>query len=425
VSRLVDLAREASPDALTAREQAGLHDLEQALSRKRTTALSRLTWLRWVFVPAGLAGAAAAGVCLLRERAITFEVVSGRVSDGGYISSSASGDAAVRFSDHSDIDLEPGTQLRITHLEVRGARVMLEAGTLHAHIHTRPRGHWTLDAGPYIVHVTGTAFDLSWRVEDQTLDLRLQEGAVTIEGPLADAGLRVVAGQHLVANANAGTLSLDESGSPDTATATNAAPPNRPAPTGPAAAATDSPLPEPDATPLASASHVPSIGEHRAASRSRGTEPNWRAQVAHGDFEGVLEDAERRGIDRSLSEGSAGDLAALADAARYARRPDIAMRALSAERRRFAGSVQARDASFFLGGLAEAQKSDAASLEWYDAYLRESPNGAYASQALGHKMMIVQRVRGSAEARPFAIEYLARFADGPYAPQARKLSEMR
>src|SRR6266852_3303931 len=91
---------------------------------------------------------------------------------------------------------------------------MLEGGMLHVRIHPQPGGQWTLDAGPYIVHVTGTEFDLAWRVDRQTLDLRLQRGSVTVEGPLAEGGVKVGRGQHLVANADAGTLSLVDEGNP-------------------------------------------------------------------------------------------------------------------------------------------------------------------------------------------------------------------
>ena len=151
----------------------------------------------------------------------------------------------------------------------------------------------------------------------------------------------------------------------------------------------------------------------------------FRSALGVGDFEAVVADAERRGLDRALTESTAADLAALADAARYARRPEVASRALSAQRTRYPGSTQARDAAFFLGGLAEGQKSDAAALDWYDIYLGENPDGAYASQALGRKMMLLQRLRGAASARAVAAEYLARFPEGPYAGSASKLLSTR
>jgi hypothetical protein len=409
VGRLVDMARDEM-GRVRGSQEPGIYRLERALG---TTATPRVATLaRWLVLPAALA--ATAGVYALQhERAITFQVVRAKVGDGGYITS-GSPDGAVRFSDESNLGLEPGTRLRVSRLDVRGANVMLEGGTLHVRIHPRPRANWTLDAGPYVVYVTGTEFDLAWRVEEQTLDLRLRKGSVIVEGPLAPGGVKMDAGQHLFANANAGTLSLaDELNTPPTSDET---------PVSSALATRPAALGEP------SGAVAPALNRARtSASRgiavpanARAEEQNWNARVARGDFEGVVEDAERRGIDKALAESSAGDLAALADAARYARRQDVARRALITSRVRFPDSVQARDAPFFLGGLAEAASPDV-SIESYDVYLRESPNGAYASQALGRKMMLVHRLRGIDGSRPIATDYMARFPDGPYAPSARKL----
>jgi TolA-binding protein len=272
-----------------------------------------------------------------------------------------------------------------------------------------PRAAWTLDAGPYIVHVTGTEFDLAWRVDEQTLDLRLIEGSVTVNGPLANGGLKMVAGQHLVANATDGSLSIVNG--LGAKAAANDAPQAATPPTGVKTAWTAAMDPP--------ALTSPSRALASTASARAGVQ-TWAARVARGDFAAVIDDAERRGLERSLAEGSPVDLAALADAARYARRPDLARRALTAQRARFPAAVQARDAAFFLGGLTE-QKDDGAAAEWYDVYLRESPQGAYASQALGRKMMLLERTRDADGARRTAIEYLQRFASGPYAPAARKL----
>jgi hypothetical protein len=91
-------------------------------------------------------------------------------------------------------------------------------------------------------------------------------------------------------------------------------------------------------------------------------------------------------------------------------------------RERFAGSPEARDAAFFLGGLAEdAGGTGGAALDWYDRYLDENGRGRYAAQALGRKMVMTQKLKGIEAARPMADEYLARFPEGPYAAAARKL----
>jgi TolA-binding protein len=409
VERLVHLARQAPVEHLTAKEWAGLHRLERTLLAGGRGRRAQV-WIRWIAVAAVLGASIAALALRLRERALTFEVTNATVNDGGYISAGGL-DASVRFSDRSELGAVPGTRLRVSHLDVHGARVMLEGGLLHVRIRPVPRAAWTLDAGPYIVHVTGTEFDLAWRVDEQTLDLRLIEGSVTVDGPLANGGLKMVAGQHLVANATDGSLSIVNGLGAKKAPA-NDAPQAATPPTG----ITTAWIAAVGPPPLTSQSRAPA-----ATASARAGEQTWAARVARGDFAAVIDDAERRGLDRSLAEGSPVDLAALADAARYARRPDLARRALTAQRARFPAAVQARDAAFFLGGLTESQKDDGAAVEWYDVYLRESPQGAYASQAMGRKMMLLERTRDADGARRTAVEYLQRFASGPYAPAARKL----
>jgi len=179
---------------------------------------------------------------------------------------------------------------------------------------------------------------------------------------------------------------------------------------------------------------LPAPAHHTTRSRAGGLhgapaaavdEASWSKLIAQGDFRGVLSDAERRGLERTLTAGSATDLTALADAARYLRRGELARRAYLAERERFPRSA-GREAAFFLGGLSEDESGVTArktALEWYERYLAESPHGTYVPQALGRQMVLVHKLRGVAAARSLASEYLARFPDGPYAAPARKLLE--
>ena len=412
--RLVRLAREAPPEHLTAREAAGLHRLERALRREGPGWSRARVWASWV--AAGGVVAASAAAFVERDRALTFEVSNATVNDGGYVAA-AGNDASVRFSDRSELGVEHGTRLRVSRLEAHGAHVMLEGGLLHVRIHPEARTSWTLDAGPYAVHVTGTEFDLAWRVDDQTLDLRLFKGSVVIDGPLASGGLKVAAGQHLVAHASDGSLSIADGRDAATTSGETAAQGSG------ASTAPVAPVAPTTLAVAAAAAATPPVPVQRS-SATRGGE-GWPSRVGHGDFGAVISDAERRGLDVSLAEASAVDLAALADAARYARRPELARRALTATRARFPAAIQARDAAFFLGGLAESDKSDARAIDWYDLYLREGPEGAYASQALGRKMVLVERTRGIESALPVAIQYLQRFGDGPYAPAARKLLQVQ
>jgi hypothetical protein len=411
VDRLSRVARAASGDRLTPREQEGLQRLEQALVRRRAPR----RWQRSALLVGLTAVLVASCLSLIfRARSLTFVVIHGHAAEGGYIV--ADGEAtAVRFSDQSELAMAAGTRMRVSRLEPRGARLMLEAGLLHVHIRPRPRASWAIDAGPYVVHVTGTEFDLAWRSDEQTLDLDLRRGSVTVDGPLAGGELQMIAGQHLVAHAREGSLTILDGAAQPAAPA----PPPQPSPV----AETDAPRPRELAE--AGATVAPPVPPASPAPRAGTTGLRWTAHLARADFDGILAEADQIGIDRVLAEAPLADLAALADAARYARRPEVAGRALRAERARFAGSAPAHDAAFFLGGLAEGRSDDAAALEWYETYLRESAAGAYAAQALGRKLLLVQRLEGIDRARPLAHEYLERFGDGAYAPYARKLLQAR
>jgi len=73
-----------------------------------------------------------------------------------------------------------------------------------------------------------------------------------------------------------------------------------------------------------------------------------------------------------------------------------------------------------LGRLSEGEPEEA--IGWYDRYLREAPNGEFADEALGRKLIAVQRSSGAAGARPIAEQYLRRFPRGAYATRARELA---
>ena len=94
------------------------------------------------------------------------------------------------------------------------------------------------------------------------------------------------------------------------------------------------------------------VASVRRRPRARSAGRSWTAALSAGDFDTILEEAERD-IGHVLASRGTEDLAALADAARYRRHDDVARRALLAQRRRFAGSPRAADAAFFLGRLDE------------------------------------------------------------------------
>jgi TolA-binding protein len=174
--------------------------------------------------------------------------------------------------------------------------------------------------------------------------------------------------------------------------------------------------------------------EHRSApsgavaarTRSAPSAPTRWSQDLDEDRAGaIVAAAETLGIQRVLRESSSQELSALADAARYKHRYTLARQALTAQMRRFPASPRARDAAFFLGRLcedAEDRLEDA--LGFYNRYLQATPDGTYAAEALGRKMMVLERSARQDEARVIAADYLRLYPKGPYAYAARALARV-
>jgi TolA-binding protein len=360
---------------------------------------------------ATLSIAAACALFVTRHRALTYSVVNGAVVDGPRIIGGAG--TEVRFSDGSELALEPGSETRIAALDAHGGRVSLDEGTAKVSIAKLPGAAWTLGAGPYSVRVTGTKFSLHWSNKEQAFEIAMRSGSVVVTGPLISSGIALHAGQRLHSVVSGGRLVVE-----DDAVATTK---ESPAP-GEAARAPESALTPPAPALVANEPATPPSAAPSSASApsAEHIELDWRKKAAQGAFGDVIDAAEKRGLEGTLASVPLEDLAALADSARYARRSGVAKRALLAERARFPKSGAARDAAFFLGRMAEDEGSGAT--EWYDRYLAESPQGAYASQALGRKMMLVYQQHGAAAARAVAAEYLARYPDGSYAATASKIS---
>jgi len=125
----------------------------------------------------------------------------------------------------------------------------------------------------------------------------------------------------------------------------------------------------------------------------------WTSAATSGHAARVVAEAEAHGLEKTLLEVDATALMALSDASRYSGRPEVAVRALMAERQRFPETALAHAAAFLLGKLADDRGEVAASLAWYRRYLAETPEGPYAAEALGRKMLAVERISGRDAAR--------------------------
>lgn len=312
-----------------------------------------------------------------RSRALTF---NGNV--GAFMAAPEAKELPLAFSDGTRVVLAPSTRARVSEISPKGARILVESGKLHADVVHTGDAKWAVEAGPFEVRVTGTSFDVTWDPKDEAIVVALSEGSVVVTGCTLGEGKRVVRGEEL-------RVSCKES--------TAAKMPQAPAAITPAA------LPDaPAEIPTAIVSATPAASGKAPAAAVSMPKP----VVAPID-----------------PQPTAAELLAAADAARYQGDFDGAIESLQAVRRRFAGTDAAASAAFELGRITfDARRDFARAGDWFDTYLRERPNGAFAREALGRALEARNRAGDTTQAEHLAVRYLAAYPDGPHAKLARKIA---
>ena len=335
------------------------------------------------------------------------------------------GGSVVRFPEGSELRFEAEGRGRIADSNRDGARVVLEQGVLNARVVHRPNSAWRIEAGPFTVLVTGTAFRVGWERQAGRFELVMREGSVTVLGP--SFSQRLSAGQTLRATTTAGIVRLGPNDEPAALPAAPARPGERRreaaagAPPEHSQAAARPAAPRRRAVTLALAE--PEAGRTRAAAAAPSL--SWSQRLAQGGFRDVVAEASAAGIDAVVAGRELDDLAALATAARLSGELEIARRALAAVRARFAGTGAAAESAFLLGRLADdVDHNPAAAVGWYERSLAEAPSGPLAPEALGRKLAALARLPGAeaqAAAGAAARLYLDRFPSGSHAARARAL----
>jgi transmembrane sensor len=338
----------------------------------------------------GLAGAAV--FAIWTRLPISFQVgAAGSAGRLGDVVEAADGlPVALRFSEGSAVVLGAGGRARVLSAESAGARVLVESGAVDvAIVHRRLRTHWSFEAGPFHVLVTGTKFRLDWNPKDQSLGLSTREGSVLVSGGCLAEAHAVRAGETV----HWSCQSLAAAPTPvSVANAPSAAPTPAPAP-GKRFALLSEPAAHADA---------------------------WRELLANGHLADGLRAAERADFGRVCRTAGESDLLALADAARLSGHTARAVQALVALRQRFPRSPDAATAAFSLGRIAfERRGAYPEAVRWFSAYLAELPQGPLMGDAVGRLMEARQRAGDRTAARADAARYLQRFPEGPYAPEAR------
>ncbi len=292
----------------------------------------------------------------------------------------------VLFNEGSRFALTAGTRGQIRSVDREGARVAIERGTASFQVTRSSSRRWLVDVGPFLVTVKGTVFTVSWDPSSEQFELRLRHGSVVVSGPVSAGEIALRAGQRLVVNlARTETMITEEEPEPASESVGAAVPQAVSPPTCSLQTWAASP---PDPT-------RPERPLRRASARPRG-ERRWGDELARGHWDRILDEVQRIGVEATLSKASSEDLFALAYAARYRRRPDLARAALLAERRRFPDSPRALEAIFLLGRVEESREGGIAqAIARYDEYLARAPTGPFVAEALGRKMTLTDKLEGA------------------------------
>lgn len=391
---------------------AGAHLLERLRLRERRRVRRRVVAIGIVACALAVGG----GYSLhSRERALTYQVdgSSGVGSIGSYVSAPSDSPVALRFSEGSQVVFAPKARGRVAQTTRRGATMVLENGRARADIVHRNNTDWQVYAGPYVLNVTGTSFDVSYEVATQTFELNMHTGSVRVTGPGLVRPIEVADAQRLVLSATA----VD----PQQAAAASSSVELAPAPAVPPASETK---PEIGVVPQSSALRGTTIERRDSAvgavSPVRTDGLSWSQLAANGQYSQILEQAQRRGTGNVLASASSADLLAFGNAARFSGKYALATHAYQAVRERFSRSAAASSAAFFLGRLSESSDPNAA-IGWYERYVAEAAGGSWVAEARGRTMVILHNTKGPAASVPAAKDYLANFPNGPYAGFAKQI----
>ncbi|HVW28461.1 MAG TPA: FecR domain-containing protein [Polyangiaceae bacterium] len=339
-----------------------------------------------------LLGAAAAVAFLLYRHAGTSDVefsvdgAPGRVGD--FLPTPNDRSLELRFDEGTVAELAPGTRGRVTAVSPYGADVVIEAGKAKLSVVPRPQNRWLVHAGPFVVHVTGTKFEVAWDPVKDRFVLELYEGKVTLSGCVFGEGSPIAAGERVEAGCALSQYRVSE-----------------------LVDASKTPKAVPSADPAAAAPAVIPQEPERA-------HPDWLAMARGGRYDEAFRAAETDGIDEICAKTSAPNLLLLGDAARLSGRPGAARAIYLAARDRFPGTRSAASAAFYLGRLDLDGKHTTSAKKWLLAYLDEAPDGPLAAAALGRLLEIQIAAHDRRSAVALAKQYLDRYPDGPHSAAA-------
>ena len=137
---------------------------------------------------------------------LSYTVDGGAPPANGYVRASAAHEPDLAFSDGTNIHVMPRTSARVVDVGRHGARFMLEDGRAHVQVAHRPGASWQVQAGAFVIHVHGTAFFVEWNAPQSRLDLQMESGVVSVDGPHSGDTVMLRGGQSLSVRADGALL---------------------------------------------------------------------------------------------------------------------------------------------------------------------------------------------------------------------------
>jgi TolA-binding protein len=354
----------------------------------------------------GLVALAALALLLTQHRsALTFNVDGAPGVTRTWLAAPPVAALRLTFSEGTTIRLEGAARARVVDIDDHGASLSLESGRLHAEVVHQADSAWKVVAGPFTVAVTGTVFDVDWDPSSEQLAVSVVRGSVAVRDSSAGTEHAVRASETLRA-------------SPKRDFELRATEPTSEPP--PAAASPD-PTVALDA-PGGAGSLAEEAEEPAPAKAETARIGQWRELAKRGALREAYASAVAAVFAASCAGASAAELLLLGDGARLSGKPEHAVTALLALRRRFPGDPRRPAAAFSLGKVAFDQRGAyEQAAEWFSTSLREQPNGPLAREASGRLIEALRRADDSAGARRAARDYLGKYPGGPHADLARSV----
>ena len=208
--RLGELARLVAPADAPSPSAGQWAEIEHRLDR-RGPSLRRLWPALAVFAVSILCTAG----YLIARRPLGYRMVDCALAADGAFATTAMHAGSIAFDDGSRMSVEKDARFRLGMLPFgHGSDIRLEEGDAHLTVAHRPGAHWSVQAGPFRIDVTGTRFGVRWSRQLGRFQVTMLEGDVLVAGGAIPPATHLRAGQTLSADLMASSFTIADAQSP-------------------------------------------------------------------------------------------------------------------------------------------------------------------------------------------------------------------